>query len=577
MATLRELLAEPDESKASRQTLTWVLKHANMRSGATTPLKAVATTNPSALMWRILGILAIYPRYVDLCESVRAFLVDIAGDVPWRAAVARHATTRSCSFAFSGSSVRVDPETTQYLKVALLEHAMLGAQRWSHAVWREHVVPAFANIRVVWGAWDDDGRLMSASRDPGAVEGQWVGVPHPLELSPEEVLALCPQDLEEPFEQMGRWHDRTEPEPRRRLDRGVFGLEVEDVRLFGKLRRQGWRRGEIMDFPAFTEMFMQWQGRGDVRPFVRFLPGIRPNGPGPEATACHILVCGYANKNTRPPWGHYWDSDDDLLVGDVSQSDLDKADHRVGLELAAVDPVVRSETRRTLRLLTRAERLLPYSGRASSPVYEAYVRGEHLEAYDACMGGGVDPQTKRAVAEALADAMWMSVQELRKRWQRLGIKLSPHLPHRPGRVFAYSGHAAGAKAGCLEALAPVLAKMDFHPTNKKAWPERWPPADELDPLFLMGNTMFLMRQVVFRTPSGSPSLEKRFDVETDALFDPLMYHQQTPWLLPSGRPARLVVWLRQVILEQGGMGATGVMPDVCPDLLDELTEGLPRF
>lgn len=157
-----------------------------------------------------------------------------------------------------------DLATISHLQLARLERAMMEGRRWELTGFRQHVAehPVMGHLatRLVWGVYDDEGRLLASVRvdesralvsvdDEGVhlPDDARIGIAHPADLPDRQAWSALFADYEilQPFEQLLRpAFDLTEEEaanPTLERHRGA-SLNIEGVYA---LHRRGWevRRG----------------------------------------------------------------------------------------------------------------------------------------------------------------------------------------------------------------------------------------------------------------------------------------------------------------------------------------------
>lgn len=166
------------------------------------------------------------------------------------------------------SALKKDVRTVAKQQIWRLESAMRSQRRWSQSVFGEFLAthPLVRHIvqRLVWGAFDADGRLVQvfrvaedASLTDSADEqielptGAEIGLVHPLQLDDQQVAdfgqLFADYELAQPFEQLGRdTYALTETE-RQATELTRYGdRKFPSPRLLGLVDR-GWRRGAVLD------------------------------------------------------------------------------------------------------------------------------------------------------------------------------------------------------------------------------------------------------------------------------------------------------------------------------------------
>jgi predicted DNA-binding WGR domain protein len=230
-----------------------------------------------------------------------------------------------------------------------LERAMVSGRRWSPADFETILVRhplMFHLVRLLlWGGYDEDGRLVSSFRvteerdyadvdeSPYRLDGvAKVGVVHPLHLTDQQRAAwgqiFGDYEIIPPFPQLGRSAHRLEPG--RETDTDLLKgrrITVPAFAVVGILERHGWNRGIPEDGGAFHEHSKPFEG-GGVTAVLQY-PGI-PIGyidgwEDQELEKC-FFVAGLYTPRMYP-------------------------EHKNALPLGAVDPVVLSEVLGTLGVL----------------------------------------------------------------------------------------------------------------------------------------------------------------------------------------------------------------------------------
>jgi hypothetical protein len=150
-----------------------------------------------------------------------------------------------------------------------LENLMVRQQRWPVGRWRvlflSHPVLLPFAVRLVWGAYDEAGKLSATFRaledrsltdvEDSAVtlpEGGTVGMVHPLESSEDARQSwrahLADYEIEPPFPQMERPVVTPTPEQRGlKVYRDLAGTSVNALTFRGRAEKLGWHRGSVGD------------------------------------------------------------------------------------------------------------------------------------------------------------------------------------------------------------------------------------------------------------------------------------------------------------------------------------------
>jgi hypothetical protein len=208
-------------------------------------------------------------------------------------------------------------------QIARFEVAMVGRRRWEAESFATHLAghPLVKHLtrRVVWGAYDADGSLVSTFRiaEDGTYanadddrfvvpEGARVGVVHPLELD-AATLATWGERLSEyailqPFPQLGREVPRNAT-----LDDVRRFRPVDSLKLLG-LERRGWRRGPVGDGGVVWQLEKE---AGALRASFTIEPGLYAGDPKMHPTQIGRAL-DFANASTGPT-----EDPDPILLAEV--------------------------------------------------------------------------------------------------------------------------------------------------------------------------------------------------------------------------------------------------------------------
>lgn len=190
-------------------------------------------------------------------------------------------------------TLKKDAKAVASGQILRLELAMGARRRWAAedfgAFLVKHPLVVHLSRRLVWGVYDDLGRLRAtfrvaedrslADRSDAAFAlppDARVGVSHPLELDAETIAAwsrrFADYALIQPFPQLGRptFAAALEEKGRRVIDR-VKGRKVKTGRVMG-LQGRGWRRGSPRDAGQIHEMVKPLGELGQAE--LCFEPGI---------------------------------------------------------------------------------------------------------------------------------------------------------------------------------------------------------------------------------------------------------------------------------------------------------------
>jgi hypothetical protein len=182
-------------------------------------------------------------------------------------------------------------------QILRLELAMCSRRRWAADGFRtflvEHPLVVHLTRRLVWGVFDEKGRLKNTFRvaedrsyaDASDAEfnlaaGVTVGIVHALELDAKSTGSwsqiLADYTLIQPFPQIGRPTFALEPKEKgkTKLDR-VKGRKVKTGKVMG-LQNRGWRKGSPQDAGQIYEMVKPLGELGQAE--LAFDPGINAGG-----------------------------------------------------------------------------------------------------------------------------------------------------------------------------------------------------------------------------------------------------------------------------------------------------------
>ena len=220
-------------------------------------------------------------------------------------------------------TLKKDVRTIASSERARLEQAMCRQRRWSADEFRrflaEHPLLGHLVRRLVWATFEDnalsdvfrvteDGTLADLADEtwelpPDAV----VGLPHPLELSPEQrstgSLLLADYEVIQPIAQLGRdIYTLEDGEPETSELRRWHGRRLVAVKLRG-LEKNGWRRGQgdAFDVSHHYERTVA-STDGLLHVVLDFEPGFHLDEPDEEQTLGELYLSGRADrgKEARP-------------------------------------------------------------------------------------------------------------------------------------------------------------------------------------------------------------------------------------------------------------------------------------
>jgi Domain of unknown function (DUF4132) len=159
-------------------------------------------------------------------------------------------------------------------QVLRLERAMTLQRRWTYGDFRTFLVDAplvfHLTRRLIWGVYQDEALIccfrVAEDRTLASVDDNefhvdpicQVGIPHPLEMEPEELQAWQTvwedYELLQPFSQLSRpVFGESSDEVRARSLQRFYGKERPFSKLLG-LEERGWERGEVYDSGVVVHM-----------------------------------------------------------------------------------------------------------------------------------------------------------------------------------------------------------------------------------------------------------------------------------------------------------------------------------
>jgi hypothetical protein len=191
--------------------------------------------------------------------------------------------------------------------------------------------------RLVWGAFDAEGKLvmtfrvaedrtLADERDaPCALpEGLVMGIPHPLDLSPDALAlwggVLADYAIVQPFEQIGRAVFLPSDEERAStVLRRAEGVRVPTGKIFGVLERRDWRREAEMD--GVVHVYARDLPLSRHVAILEIEPGIRLTklSETPEQTLGSVWLMKDRTLSVRAPFGEL----DPIVFSELAR-DLDR-------------------------------------------------------------------------------------------------------------------------------------------------------------------------------------------------------------------------------------------------------------
>ncbi|GMU55010.1 MAG: hypothetical protein AMXMBFR33_41560 [Candidatus Xenobia bacterium] len=233
------------------------------------------------------------PRHfrVGFDEQLRPFVLDEAGkrqsDLPKPGKADDSALASEAQEVWK--ALKKDVKAVASSQLTRLEVALMRRRRWSVENFRmfmvEHPLVFHLARRLVWGSYDESGKLTGAFRvaedrsladlkDRPFEPGARVGLVHPLELTEETIGAwarlLGDYELLQPFPQLGRPVFRPTPAEARSNELTRFAdRKVKSGSVLG-LENRGWRRGYV-ESGVVTELIWPTE-LGDAR--LELDPGV---------------------------------------------------------------------------------------------------------------------------------------------------------------------------------------------------------------------------------------------------------------------------------------------------------------
>ena len=189
--------------------------------------------------------------------------------------------------------------TVASVQLLRLEHAMLAQRRWSVVDWerflRDHPLMVNLTRRLVWATHDaegarigtfrlsDEGTLVDADEEDVTLpDDGLVGLPHPVELSEDEIAAwseiFADFELTQPFDQLGRAILRADEAAFKERVAALTGATIP-VGATGRLRSAPWQLGTPQDAGYVWDVHLTI---GEVVVDVGIDPGIQIGGYNPE-------------------------------------------------------------------------------------------------------------------------------------------------------------------------------------------------------------------------------------------------------------------------------------------------------
>lgn len=165
-----------------------------------------------------------------------------------------------------------------------LENLLVRQHRWPVDRWSElflsHPVLLPFSVRLVWGYYDNEGRLEATframeDRSLTDVEDEsyalpkagTAGIVHPLELDDQVSQTwrshLADYEIEPPFPQLERRIVRIEPQDRqKKVSKDLAGTTINAMTFKGRAERLGWQRGSVVDGGGIMTYMKCFPGAG---------------------------------------------------------------------------------------------------------------------------------------------------------------------------------------------------------------------------------------------------------------------------------------------------------------------------
>ncbi len=247
--------------------------------------------------------------------------------------------------------------------------------------------------------------------------------------------------------------------------------------------------------------------------------------------------------------------------------------------------------------------------RPPKDLLERYLNGEHVQVWSElnALGTGVRSgeqlEQARAVAHETMRRVKTNIDTLRERWSARGFRFgyawagkraraeveqAPPLHGQPlpGAVLDAFENEKGVLPVSLRAFYELIGSVNFVGASPPG-DARWPGREEMDPLQLEplrlseGSEHFAPEDTLLLFPDpllkfflgGVGPISTPFPSPT---ADAELWFEGEPLVEEDGEAWRLVSYLRETLLERGGMGRPGGA-ELDAHLVGELTEGLTRF
>jgi predicted DNA-binding WGR domain protein len=229
----------------------------------------------------------------DLAPLVRDEAGKVKGDLPKPGA--RDDAARAEASVAEWKLLKKQLREALKVQAPRLEQAMVAGRRWPVEQFETLLVrhPLMTNLarRVLWGGYDDKGRLAATFRvtedreyadvedRPCSLKGSAsVGIVHPLHLTEGQQAAwgqvFGDYEIISPFPQLGRLTQQPEPkEAKARTIQRLDKVKIPSLAVRGTLDKLGWARGSASDHGVVGEFFKHFPGAG-VTALLQVEPGI---------------------------------------------------------------------------------------------------------------------------------------------------------------------------------------------------------------------------------------------------------------------------------------------------------------
>ncbi|MDB4997300.1 MAG: hypothetical protein JWM74_4732 [Myxococcaceae bacterium] len=225
-------------------------------------------------------------------------------------------------------------------------------------------------------------------------------------------------------------------------------------------------------------------------------------------------------------------------------------------------------------------------------LFERYKAGEHAAVYEELVAAPPGAEGGDAVAREMMKRVRANLETLVRRWRELGFTLYDPLG-KPGESRADVKRFEDAWGPLPVTLRALYHEVGHINLVEDPPEDRWPEPEHVDAIAIEG----IDRAMELSEEDGELSENGRLVLFLDNLlkigyggigaiyielgpaFDPLLCFEDGSLRDPeTEKPMRLVPYLRQTILQRGGMGIAGApIDELDTSLLRELTTGLIAF